>query len=151
MAESFDISQIAQYADKTKKDLDKVARSVILQISTNIIIRTPVDSGRLINNWYPSFDTPSTQTTNRTGATGSAAIRRVRKALPRDIKFEGRTFYLTNNLPYARTAEYGGWGTGDYATTKTTRDGYSIQAPYGMVRISIAEANQALAKAISAL
>ncbi len=137
MAETFDISQIAQYAEKAKKDLDKVTRSVILQISTNIIIRTPVDSGRLINNWYPSFDIPSTQTTNRTGAKGSAAVSRVSKTLPVNIKLEGRTFYLSNNLPYAYRIEY---------------EGYSkVKAPAGMVRISVAEANQALAKAISAL
>mgnify|MGYP000551108017 CR=1 FL=1 len=43
----------------------------------------------------------------------------------------GDSVYLTNNLPYAKVAEYGEWKG---PTDKVTSDGFSKKASKGMVR-----------------
>jgi hypothetical protein len=99
-----------------------------------IIYGTPVDGGRARGNWQATLGSPATgevATFDRDGASTLAG------AVAMAGQAAGNVFYLTNNLPYIRTLEYGMYGTGPGATVKTTRDGYSIQAPYGMVRVSV--------------
>ncbi len=47
--------------------------------------------------------------------------------------------FLTNNLPYAEVAEFGGWKG---PTEKVTDEGYSRQSPAGMVRKNVVRFNQ---------
>ncbi len=47
--------------------------------------------------------------------------------------------WIINTLPYWPILEYVRYGTGQWAKVKTTRHGYSVQAPYGMVRVTVAE------------
>ena len=141
-------SLITQWAEKKKLDLDKVARAFVIQISTNIILKTPVGNpdlwkskapagytgGRARNNWFASIGSLSNEVTNNKAKTGQAAIDKT-KSTSKSLK-AGQTFYLTNNLPYIRRLEYEGWST---------------QAPAGMLRISVTEAEQALINAINSI
>jgi len=137
-----------QWAKKTGEDLEKITRGFCINLSTSVIIKTPVGNpelwsspaphgytgGRARNNWFPSLNNISNKTTERKAKTGQAAVNRV-KDRTSGLK-AGDTFYLTNNLPYIRRLEYEGWST---------------QAPAGMVRISISEAEQSLTKAINSI
>lgn len=126
-------NQIAAFAKKTGQSMDNTVRAVCVQLSTEIIQRTPVDTGRLRGSWIPSINAASSAegTPDKSGAATIGKVNSVAQNAP------GNVFYLTNNLPYARVMEYGLWGTGPGATVKTTRDGYSVQAPYGAVRVSV--------------
>ncbi len=135
--------QLSRWAELVGEDIDDVTRATTLQLFSGVINRTPVDTGRLRGNWQASLDTPASGTTERTGEAGALAEARAVTALA-----PSNAYFLTNNLPYAAVAEFGLWGTGDGATNKTTRDGYSIQAPYGMVRVTVAEFQQALRRQI---
>ena len=105
--QAFNIKAMAQSEAKIKK--------AFMGLSTDIIMDTPVLSGRLRNNWFPSVNEGTDKTTNYTGEKGVAATNRVSA-----IKFKlGDTLYLTNNLPYAKRIEFDGW---------------SAKAPQGMVR-----------------
>ena len=137
-----------QYAELRGQDLEKTSRGFFIQVSTNIILSTPVGDpsywkskppagyvgGRLRNNWFASTMSPSTETTKTRGAKGSAAIKRVNEAA-RSHKV-GQDMYLTNNLPYVRRVEFEGW---------------SRQAVGGMVRINLAKAEKALKEAVNNL
>ena len=139
---------ISQWADKKKPDIEKVARGFCINLSTEIIMRTPVGDpllwksraptgytgGRARNNWFSTVAMPSTETTTNKAKTGAAAIAKVRRNA-QSLK-SGQTFYLTNNLPYIRRLEYEGW---------------SNQAPAGMLRTSLTDAEQALITAINAI
>jgi hypothetical protein len=57
-------------------------------------------------------------------------------------------FYFTSNLPYIWTLEHGGFGRGLGATNKTTRDGFSVQAPNGMFKISAIELQQTIKQVV---
>ena len=141
-------SLIKQWADKKKLDIDKVARAFVVQISTSIILKTPVGNpdlwkspappgyvgGRARNNWFATIGELSSETTKNKAKSGQAAINKTKSAT-KQLK-AGNVFYLTNNLPYIRRLEYEGWST---------------QAAAGMVRVSVSEAEQALIKAINSI
>ena len=129
-----EFSQAIQlYAEKVGATLDETLRAVALDLYGAIIKDTPVDTGRAKGNWQTTLGSPAVGVIERTSEDGAIAEMNEEVA-----KFKGdTTMYLTNNLPYIGTLEYGGYGTGDGATEKTTRDGFSIQAPYGMVRKNV--------------
>lgn len=107
-----DISNFLIKAEKLS--LEKI-KSGIFGLSNDIISDTPVLSGRLRNNWFPSINSGSTATTESTGNEAQSRVQSLRMKL-------GDTFYLTNNLPYAGRIEF---------------EGHSKKAPAGMVRINI--------------
>lgn len=133
MSFSLDLSR---FVEKAGKAADKGVKKVCFDLTAKVIERTPVDTGRARANWQASIDTPVSGTTDDTDKNGSATTNAAVTAINNAA---GRIFYLTNNLPYIVPLEYGLYSNGAGATQKTTRDGYSVKAPYGMARITIAE------------
>ena len=85
--------------------------------------------GRFKNNWQAgigSINTGTSRPPDKTGAGSMAAFSASIRAWE-----PGQTIYLTNSLPYAYRLEHG----------------WSKQTPNGMVRLSVQNFNQALAKA----
>ena len=106
--------QIHDFKIKAMATSEAKIKKAFIGLSTDIIMDTPVLSGRLRNNWMTSVNQGSNETTE---STGNEAINRVSA-----VKFKlGDTLYLTNNLPYAKRIEYG----------------YSKKAPNGMLRRNI--------------
>jgi len=116
---------IANYAKRTKVSIDKAVVQINLQLTTDIIKKTPVDEGRLISNWMPSFDTPSGIATLSI-VTEQEKIKEVEADA---LKSAGKVFYLTNNLTYAHAIEYGH---------------SKVKSPKGMLRVSIQDARAIL-------
>lgn len=124
------------YAD----GIDKIIASTVVQICRNIVKRTPVGNpdlwesdappgyvgGRARANWFPSIGSPSNEETESVADQSMGRVQAIIGQVP------GNVFYLTNNLPYIRRLEYDAW---------------SSQAPRGMVRVSLREAEQALRNA----
>lgn len=109
---------LATLVEKTKDDIHTVARKATLQLFSSVVAMSPVDSGRFKANWNVSYGTPDLSVT---GSTVTArADEEAAKALTLPI---GGVMYLSNGLPYGRRLEYEGW---------------SKQAPAGMVRVSAA-------------
>jgi len=137
-----------EYAELRGQDLEKTSRGFFINLSTSIILKTPVGNpslwkskapagytgGRARNNWFASANSKSNETTKASGPKGSAAINRASK-VGKAHKI-GQTMYLSNNLPYIRPLEFVGWST---------------QAPAGMVRITLTEATKALQLAVNNL
>ncbi len=130
-------ADLKRFAEATKRNLNDTVRATVLELGTRIVKRSPVDTGRFRGNWQiaaggpdvrtnepfdkqPLGSAPSSETFNRwQGEVQAATI--------------GSTFYITNSLPYARRLEYEGW---------------SKQAPSGMVRLTVVEYEQIIRKAI---
>lgn len=134
---------VKRFAVKAEQVNEKVWRASLFNVFTNVVLGSPVDTGRFRNNWFLE-PTAGTQTTNAKGKQGSAALSRISKALPA----LGESAVLYNNLPYAATIEYGGYpnpvkiGTYNKRTKsyeQRSEGGYSKLAPQGMVRISARE------------
>ena len=118
---SFSID-LQEYARKTGKKLDEVTTQAKLELSNEIMRRTPVLTGNLVNNWKPSVVAPNTATSERTG--GFSPLRGIPK---------GDVYFFTNSVKYAKSIEFG-----------KSR----IKAPAGMVRVSVRNFRKALRDAI---
>lgn len=89
-----------------------------------IVYKSPVDTGRFRGNWITSVGAISTDTTEATDKSGEATIAKgyaVLDAYPATMP----PIHIQNNLPYAARLE----------------NGWSKQAPAGMVGLTIAEIN----------
>lgn len=123
---------------------EKAIRATYISIANKIIMKTPVDKGRARANWFLTKGQPSNKTTDSKNA--NARVSEVNRKLSGDIL--GETFYLTNNLPYIGVLEFGGYPKNPKKGTRVkkgkgkfeirSQNGFSKQAPEGMVRLSVA-------------
>lgn len=109
--------QLRRIADKRKVTLETAVRRTVLGMGAQMVRMSPVDTGRFRSNWFygdglaPSgFD-----------QSGSASLQRITAGVA--SWSPGETMRVTNSLPYARRLE----------------NGWSQQAPAGMVRTTIAD------------
>jgi len=105
-----------------------VARMTCFDIAELVIIRTPVDTGYARGSWQPSLNAPVLAGPGYDDPSGAGAISQA--GLITAQMQAGDTFYMFNNASYIYELEYGS----------------SMQAPNGMVRVTIAQA-QNIAKA----
>jgi len=132
--------------EKKQRSLRQVAFQVFYELSSDIIMRTPVDTGYARGSWAAGINKTSL---NWSGAPDRGGRSTLGKVSSSTKSFQlGDTLYLGSNLEYMSVLEYGQYGTGAYATSKTTRDGFSVQSPYGMVRVAIDNFGKNLEKAI---
>ncbi len=110
--------QVSAWTTKTEKKLETAFRKIALDVFSEVILKSPVKSGRFRGNWQVSVGTAKSGAVTIDDKTGTATIGKV-YAETLGLK-AGQTIYLVNNLPYARKLEYG----------------HSQQAPNGFVRIT---------------
>jgi len=91
--------------------------------------------GRFRGNWQVSFNTAITENIERIDPKGSAS-KSAGAALIQTFTAEVGTIWMMNNLPYGPRLEYEGW---------------SSQAPAGMVQVSVTEAQTFVNNAVSEL
>jgi len=125
---------LTRWVEKAKGNVDKVLRETVVLASQQIVQRSPVDTGRFRANWQFSVGAPDLTTSERVDPSGSLTIARILGQVA-GIK-AGPTVYLTNSLPYAYRLEYEGW---------------SDQAPNGMVRVTLAGLQAAVNDYVSRL
>lgn len=89
----------------------EAAVTLALTLHSKVTARTPVDTGRARANWFIAEGAPRRETT--TGTTPAPVPSLTGLSI----------IYITNSLPYIVPLEFG----------------HSQQAPFGMLRISIAE------------
>lgn len=101
-------------------------RKIALDTLNKVQKKTPVDSGALRRSWTVSLNAvPS----NYDGSQIAIAQARL-----------SDTIVIATDKPYAPMLEYGLYPTPS-KTGKVTMQGYSSQAPRGMIRISVDEIN----------
>ena len=110
---------VSKFIDKTSETADAEVRKICLDLLTGIVLKTPVDTGRARANWFTSIGSPSINVTESTDPSGSSTIANSLTAIS---KATGDILWITNNLPYIYRLEFEGW---------------SRQAPAGMVRVTI--------------
>lgn len=128
--------QMAAFIEKTKADADLVVRSVLMKIDGRLVSRSPVGDasywkskppagyvgGRFRGAWQMSIGSPSSGTgaIDKDGSATTASHASVGAAAK-----AGDVIYMTNNLPYAKRIE----------------QGWSRQAPVGLVALTVVEFN----------
>lgn len=111
-----------RFAGLIKQEIASAARALALDLFSVMMVRSPVDTGRFRGNWQIDIAVPAAVALERFDKAGQATIlSETQKLLAYRL---GQTITMRNNVPYAVRLEYG----------------YSAQAPAGMVRVTIAEA-----------
>lgn len=136
---------VEQFTVKAGQNARAAVIKVAADLNNRVILKTPVDTGRLRSNWQLSIKRPESgqvQGSDRSGSLTSA------KNISTLSQYKlGDLIFLVNNLPYARVVEFGLFGKPPgTANGGKTKRGYSTQAPQGMARISVREVAARLKK-----
>lgn len=145
---------VARFQKRVVDRVDAVVRKIALDALREIVLATPVDTGRARGNWIVTLDAPAKHSTLLRDPGGGRAIAEgtdviMGKAGGRDV-----TIYIINNLVYIRVLEFGLYPNppkrGTYVPSGKTRygvtgpgwarrsvGGFSRQAPRGMVRVTV--------------
>nr|BDD47044.1 hypothetical protein 14 [bacterium] len=136
---------IAKFHAKTIEQIDVIRRKTTLDVFSRIVKRTPVDTGRTRGNWQVSVAAPASGTVEDTEDPTNDISREIEQAQMTD------SIFLTNNAPWILKLEYGGYpnpperGTyiprrrGGPRYEQRSKEGFSKQAPKGMVRVTLEE------------
>lgn len=127
----------AKLIENTGEKVEDLVRKTALQLQTSMVELAPVDTGRFKGNFVPGIGTINLKNDYPPDKSGASAIDRTKVAL-QGWK-AGQTIYLTNSLPYARVLEYG----------RANGKPGSMQAPGGVVRLTVQNYAKALAQAVS--
>ena len=120
---------LSKFVNLTKGKMEVVVKKSFIQLSSEIIETSPVDTGRFRANWLPAVNGYRIDTTESTDETKAIA-----KVVSTVNKYKlGDTVTLSNNLPYSTAIEFGLFrGEGEKIIK-----GFSKKAPSGVVRINI--------------
>lgn len=123
--------QMEQFAKKANRSVEQTIRGTAIKLFSAVISGSPVDTGRFRANWMIGGAMPAGGVTSDTDKSGSKTVNSMASYVNSAITVD--SFTLSNNLPYARTIEFGGYpGDGP-----ETIGGYSKQAPQGVVRVNV--------------
>ena len=140
----------AVLAAKVNKRVEDWVRLTVISMFTRVVMRSPVDTGRFRANWLLGYGAPEVTTHDGVDPDGGGRSQLIARAV---MSWPvGGIVYLTNSLPYARVLEYGEYPNppkfgskkrGEDGVAIHVQGGYSMQAPNGMVRVTVAEFDQA--------
>lgn len=118
------LSSVKKAIDKTRLDANKKLRKLYIKIYRNIILGTPVDTGRARANWFLTTGRASNQIID----SNRVSIVKGLRSMPKIVLDE--KVYISNNLPYINELEFGS----------------SKQAPDGWVRAELIRAKAEVRK-----
>lgn len=121
-------ADVRRFTIKAQGKMTAVVRKVALDAFSEVILRSPVDTGRFRGNWQVAIGAVPSGVLDLTDPSGAAAMSQV-QATAMGLK-AGDVIHLVNNLPYGPRLE----------------DGWSKQAPGGMIRLT-AQRFQAIVQA----
>ena len=136
---------LAKFVEKAGKRADEAVGGIVLGLHAKVDARSPVGDatywkspppagyvgGHFRGNWQLGIGSVPGGTLARIDADGSTVRAEFAATVPE--KTTGNVFYIANNLPYARRLE----------------DGWSRQAPRGMVGLAMAEISDVVDQAVT--
>ena len=121
-------SDYAAILKQAREKASQVVRASALAMGGGMVEKSPVLTGRFKSNWQIGIGRVNLDVSSSAGA---GSLGRIQQGLA-GIK-TGETIYITNSLPYAKRLEYEGW---------------SRQAPSGMVRLTVMEFQASVGAAV---
>lgn len=135
---------LGELVSQAKDDIDTVVRRATLELFSSVGVKSPVDTGRFRANWNVQYATADLSTTASTDqGRMTTEIAKVESLAV------GGIVYMTNSLPYAAVLEFGGYPNPPKGGEGKTVNGFSKQAPAGMVRLSVVEFQSHVKAALS--
>lgn len=146
-------TDMQRFVEEIEIDTLTAQRKIALDVLAGVVLATPVDTGRARGNWQvtinkaPSGSLLSGKSSGRSSdKKGQRTIQKGAGRIER-LRTYGR-IYISNNVPYIRILNDGGFVPKNPGPTRDrrkgrrgrvlVRDGYSVQAPNGMVETTLA-------------
>lgn len=144
MSFSLDLDNFIKHVGR---NADQVVRYVTLAVGNSLVLKSPVGNpslwitkyppkgyvgGRFRANWMFGVDSIDESTTEEIDPSGGTSLARA-DIIPDDAA--GHIFYWSNSLPYAQRLE----------------DGWSSQAPSGMVGLTVVEFQDYISRAMATI
>lgn len=124
---------LKKICDRSGDKAELVVRRAALDIGGQLVDRSPVDTGRFKNNWQTGIGGMDKNISAAADLGGAGALARLTAQVA--AWKPGQSIFISNSLPYAYRLE----------------TGWSKQAPSGMVRLTVQNFEQAVAKAAKGL
>jgi hypothetical protein len=113
---------VSRWVAKANGNTDLVLRKITLDLTRSVVMKTPVDTGRARGAWSVSIATIPPYEVKPEDKSGGNVLSKAAGTINSEVK-AGQVIYLTNTLPYILRLE----------------EGYSKQAPAGMVGLTLRE------------
>lgn len=127
-------------------------KKIVLDLLAGVVRRTPVDTGRARGNWQLSIGKPATGVLDRKLTKRNKTSTEEQEKVQKIPHFS--VVWLSNNLPYIEVLEFGKFTPKNPGPSKDHRKkrkgktwvkgGYSVQAPKGMLRVTLAQVESEL-------
>lgn len=128
------LDTINEWVEATEKRIDETLQTITIKVGESVIMLSPVDTGRFRGNWQLTIDSTSANSLVRYDQDGSSTLAML--AAKANSFTAGQVAYIQNHVLYGHDLE---WGTYNGPTQKVTAEGFSTQAPAGMVRVTEAD------------
>jgi hypothetical protein len=125
---------VRRFADDKPRLIEQGIRRATIDMFSRVVLRTPVDTGRARGGWSFSEGGPARGSGGRLDPGGGAAIGAITGGVSGARIGDGTEHWLTNTVPYIERLE----------------NGYSRQAPAGMVKVTVAEFRGAFERIVAA-
>lgn len=131
-------NRIKNLGQRVEDGVNRIVKETALAIDRELVLATPVDTGRARSNWIASVGSSVSQEIepyspgeggSTSGANAQAAINQATAAI--NSRQPGEDIYLSNNLPYI----------------KRLNEGHSAQAPEGFIETAIQNGIQVIENA----
>lgn len=120
---------IDKLAERANARMEDMSRKIIFETFKAVVLRSPVDTGRFRANWNVSVGAPNYSTTDSKDQ--SLGLKQVNGV--NILPIIGKVVCLSNGLPYGLRLE----------------NGWSKQAPQGMIKLTMAEITQHVKEALA--
>jgi hypothetical protein len=120
-AAEFRLSLDEAFQTEVEEVVVLVTKKIALEALNKVVMRSPVDTGRFRANWNVSFGSPDLAITENKDKPGQETIAKGGSLIGSLDRLN--QIWISNNLPYANRLE----------------NGWSKQAPAGMVALTFAE------------
>ena len=135
-------------------DVEKVTKYFAFETLRRVVKRTPVDTGRARGGWQVTLNTPAAGSGTSSDAEGQGTVTSGASVISAAKPFQ--VIWISNNVEYIRILEEGAFEPPNPGKSKTggssskagraarkgkvlVRNGYSTQAPKGMVAVTLQE------------
>ena len=141
-----------KYCKDKQVEMKKVRKAYAFALYSSIVKKTPVDTGRARANWNVSVgkedtsvdDASQYKNKKKDGGSSKPPVKLKYKNMDSIPEPSGdESIFISNNLPYIGTLEYGGYPNPPDKDGGKTVNGFSKQAPEGMVGVTLAN-NEAI-------
>lgn len=134
---------LTKYAETQKVNIREFLHRFVYNLYSNVVKITPVDSGRCRGNWNIGIGFVNSAVNPNAKKPQYTSKNKMPKA------DNNEPYFISNHLRYAPLLEFGGYPNPpkNPATAKTV-NGYSKQAPNGMVRVTLANKEPLLQDAL---